>query len=573
MAAERRLHVSLPVDNPMTPTMRSAPERGTVLRPQGWALHTRILAALLVVGALLVGVVAAAVVLQLETRRLQQDVVGDYYNSLRISQNYFIGMLDAETSVRGYALGGDADLLLPLSQSGQPWSHPISAQVLRTLPKETKAVASMRLAEQAALAWYQQWARPTIEQVRRGEPVTTAQVMVGKQLFDGFRTNYNTYIGMLRPNRQAEAQHLHGVTNLLFGAVLACALIAVLGSLALWFLLRRWVSRPVGYLAKEARIVSGGDLGHQVSGLGPPEFVLLSADVEAMRRRLVAQIGAVEEASGEVASARARLEEQTLELQRSNRELEQFAYVASHDLQEPLRKVASFCQMLQRRYAGQLDDRADQYIHFAVDGAKRMQQLINDLLEFSRVGRVSTPRVDVDLMDCLRNALFSLETAREESGAQITWDELPTVHGEAPLLTQLLQNLLGNAIKFHSQEPPRIRLGVVQSGDFWEFSCTDNGIGIEPEYADRVFLIFQRLHPKEVYSGTGIGLAMCKKIVEYHGGRIWVEESPSTPGTTMRWTLPVISTTGVTAETTTETPTGTADPAAVDALPAVGSAS
>ncbi len=158
------------------------------------------------------------------------------------------------------------------------------------------------------------------------------------------------------------------------------------------------------------------------------------------------------------------LEEQTQELQRSNRELEQFAYVASHDLQEPLRKVASFCQMLQRRYSGQLDERADQYIHFAVDGAKRMQQLINDLLEFSRVGRLTTPRIDVDLMDCLRNGLFNLETAREEAGAEVTWDELPHVLGEGPLLTQLLQNLIGNAIKFRSAEPPRVHLACATPG-------------------------------------------------------------------------------------------------------------
>jgi light-regulated signal transduction histidine kinase (bacteriophytochrome) len=204
--------------------------------------------------------------------------------------------------------------------------------------------------------------------------------------------------------------------------------------------------------------------------------------------------------------------------------------------------VVSFCQMLQWRYIGQLDDRADQYIHFAVDGAKRMQQLINDLLEFSRVGRLNTPRIDVDLMACLNNALFSLQGAIEESGAQVTSDELPHVLGESPLLTQLLQNLIGNGIKFHSDQPPRIHLGVREDGAFWEFWCTDNGIGIEAEYAERVFLIFQRLHAKESYSGTGIGLAMCKKIVEHHGGRIWVDEpvaGAEQTGTTVRFTLPM----------------------------------
>jgi light-regulated signal transduction histidine kinase (bacteriophytochrome) len=268
--------------------------------------------------------------------------------------------------------------------------------------------------------------------------------------------------------------------------------------------------------------------------------VALGRDVDAMRRRLVDQIAAVAEAGREIADARARLEEQAAELQRSNRELEQFAYVASHDLQEPLRKVASFCQLLEKRYSGQLDERADQYIAFAVDGAKRMQRLINDLLEFSRVGRLVSEVSDVDLEECLGMALANLESLREEAAAEITWDTLPHVRGEAPLLTQLLQNLVGNALKFQAEgRPCRIRIEAVRNGAEWEFSCADNGIGIEPEYADRVFVIFQRLHPKDVYGGTGIGLAMCKKIVEYHGGRIWVDPEVA-EGATIRWTLPAI---------------------------------
>jgi signal transduction histidine kinase len=366
-------------------------------------------------------------------------------------------------------------------------------------------------------------------------------VAAGKKLFDQFRDDYDVYIGELRQGRQEARNHLSLMTNLLFVAVIASALIAAIGGIVLWYLMRRWVSKPVVHLASEARVVSDGELRHEVSTFGPPEFIQLGLDVEAMRERLVAQIAAVETAGQEVAQARAALEEQAQELQRSNRELEQFAYVASHDLQEPLRKVASFCQMLERRYKGQLDERADQYIHFAVDGAKRMQQLINDLLEFSRVGRLSTPQIDVDLMECLRNGLFNLQVAREESDAEVTSDDLPHVLGEAPLLTQLLQNLIGNAIKFHSDQPPKVHVGVRRDGDDWQFWVSDNGIGIEPEYAERVFLIFQRLHAKETYGGTGIGLAMCKKIVEHHGGRIWVDEStPGAPGTTVRFTLPVV---------------------------------
>jgi signal transduction histidine kinase len=498
-------------------------------------LHSRIAVALLVVGALLVGVVAASAVLLVQIRSSQDHVVGDYYYALRTSQDYYIRLIDSETAVRGYALSSDPSMLDSLKSADEPWARPISPAIGKALPEETQLLAVLAKVETAVDEWYRQWAEPTMRRTA-GSTAPTTSVAQGGALFDRVQVDYAQYIAMLRGARDTAASHLMLLSNLLFEAVLASALIAVLGGLVLWFLMRQWVSRPVAQLAAEARTVSDGDLGHGVAVSGPPEFVRLGEDVEAMRERLVAQIGAFEAAGREVASAQATLEEQTLELQRSNRELEQFAYVASHDLQEPLRKVASFCQLLERRYAGQLDERADQYIHFAVDGAKRMQQLINDLLEFSRVGRLSTPSVDVELMDCLHNALANLEAAREESGAEVTWDELPRVRAEAPLLTQLLQNLIGNAIKFRSEAPPRIHLGVRREGDYWQFSCSDNGIGIEPEYAERVFLIFQRLHPKEEYSGTGIGLAMCKKIVEHLGGRIWLE--PTTPGANLCWTLP-----------------------------------
>jgi light-regulated signal transduction histidine kinase (bacteriophytochrome) len=237
-----------------------------------------------------------------------------------------------------------------------------------------------------------------------------------------------------------------------------------------------------------------------------------------------------------VTAAERRLVAQARELQRSNADLEQFAYVASHDLQEPLRKVASFCQLLERRYSDQLDERGLQYLNFAVDGAKRMQVLINDLLAFSRVGR-STVLVPVDLDDALADARTALAMSISESHAIVSSDPLPTVLGDRGLLAQLLQNLVGNAIKFRSDERPTVHIGVTDEDDHWELCCSDNGIGIEPEYAERVFVIFQRLHPKEEFAGTGIGLALCKRIVEHHGGTIWLDTSV-TSGTTMRWTVP-----------------------------------
>jgi light-regulated signal transduction histidine kinase (bacteriophytochrome) len=259
--------------------------------------------------------------------------------------------------------------------------------------------------------------------------------------------------------------------------------------------------------------------------------VELGGEIDGMRLRIVQELTTVE-------AAHRQLEAQALELQRSNAELEQFAYVASHDLQEPLRKVASFCQALERRYRGQLDERADQYIDFAVDGAKRMQILINDLLAFSRVGRSGAERELVDLGDVLAEVKRSLSTALEETSATVLADGLPRVRGERTLLVSLFQNLLSNAMKFRGAEPPVIRLAARREHDLWHFGCTDNGIGIDPEYADRIFVIFQRLHTKEAYPGTGIGLAMCRKIVEYHGGRMWLDPTHS-PGAQFRFTLPI----------------------------------
>jgi len=230
------------------------------------------------------------------------------------------------------------------------------------------------------------------------------------------------------------------------------------------------------------------------------------------------------------------------ELAASNAELEQFAYIASHDLQEPLRKVSSFTQLLRRRYGGQLDARADQYIDFAVDGATRMQQLINDLLTFSRVGRGSVDQSTVFGADeALDDALAALAPAIEETGAQIERSPLPRVRGERSLIAAVFQNLVGNAIKFtRAGEAPHVKITSRRDGDHWEFECVDHGIGIDADYAERIFMIFQRLHPKDVYPGTGIGLAMCRKIVEYHGGTIWLAPGDGN-GATFRFTLPALS--------------------------------
>jgi light-regulated signal transduction histidine kinase (bacteriophytochrome) len=242
------------------------------------------------------------------------------------------------------------------------------------------------------------------------------------------------------------------------------------------------------------------------------------------------------------------LAQKTRELVRSNKELVEFAYVASHDLQEPLRMIAGYTQLLARRYQGRLDAEADEFIQYAVDGATRLQVLINDLLAYSRVGTQGKPFTATNCSEVLNRALDNLKIALDESGAVVRHCELPSVMADGTQLTQLFQNLISNAIKFRNKQPPEIQIAVERkpddaappttpASDVWHFCVRDNGIGIEPQYFERIFIIFQRLHGRDEYPGTGIGLAICKKIVERHGGRIWVESAPG-KGASFHFTLP-----------------------------------
>ena len=416
----------------------------------------------------------------------------------------------------GLAEQRSADKDLTTRLSGQPHLAALVAQ-----------------AEKSGADWQNEYAIPLIANLKSHHTayVTKKSLARGKQLFDQLRTQFSTLGAALSASRHSTGDGLKSATTDLIVALSIGAGVILVAGIALERALRLWVTDPLFRLGADARQVASGDLAHPIDVSGPPEVVHLSLDVEAMRRRIVNDLAEVERAHAE-------LDRRNADLARSNVELEQFAYVASHDLQEPLRKVTSFAQLLQQRYEGQLDERADQYIEFAVDGAKRMQALINDLLVFSRVGRTTERFVEVDNNTLVSAALSNLGQVVEESDARVEVGPLPTVVGDPVLLTAVWQNLIGNSIKFRSSEPPHIQIRAERRTDDWLLTVTDDGIGIEPRFADKIFVIFQRLHSREAYGGTGIGLALCKKIVEFHGGAIWVDtDRPS--GTRMCFTLPV----------------------------------
>jgi signal transduction histidine kinase len=442
-------------------------------------------------------------------------------------------LINQETGIRGYGLSGQKAFLEPYTQGLADEKSAVDR--LRTLLAGDRAAnADLNRVLTRAQAWQTVIAEP----VATAPPgMATSRALLsadqGKAEFDAFRAAAATQQDHLlaeRDSARASLQHISTLRNWVFTAIaVVILLLAALISEAL----RRGVTKPLEALSEDVRRVSDGEFDHPVdSTSGPADLRLLASDVEGMRRRLAEELAFSNQ-------ARQRLDEQAADLGRSNAELEQFAYVASHDLQEPLRKVASFCQLLQRRYADKLDERADQYIAFAVDGANRMQTLINDLLAFSRVGRVNASYASVDLEEVLDTTLESIGIAVEESGAVVTHDPLPTLTVDPTQMGMLLQNLITNAIKFRAPDrPPLVHLSAERGSDAWHFAVTDNGIGISPEYADRVFVIFQRLHTRDAYPGNGIGLAMCKKIVEYHGGTIAVDGDRPT-GTRINFTLPL----------------------------------
>src|SRR5690625_2365178 len=500
-------------------------------------MQSRLRTAILVTGATLGLALLAAVIAFSQLTRYQDEVTGVVFNAVVELEELQSDLVNAESAVRAFALSGDEQLLTAYTDLAYGRPDKVRSGLGAVLPRVPGLTAHFDALAAATDHWRAGYAKPLFEATRErgGGEVYFEWRTEGEELFAEVRRPLRDALDELIAFRTAGAQSMRTWQQVLLGSVLALAVLGLVAGILVWRYLRQWVIDPLAELASDSRAVAGGALDRPVTVDGPHEIVTLAADVEHMRRHLVTQIATTE-------SARA-------ELEASNRDLEQFAYVASHDLQEPLRKVASFTQLLQRRYGDQLDDRGHQYIEFAADGAKRMQRLIQDLLAFSRLGRGGEERSVVSLDKCLADALIDLSETIAETGAEVSADPLPEVLGHEGILGQLLQNLIGNAIKFRRPDvPPRVHIGVDRVAHEWLLRCSDNGIGIEPRHAERVFTIFQRLHAKDAYGGTGIGLAMCKRIVEYHGGRIWVETRESGKGTTVRWTLPVLGAAGMPIE-------------------------
>ena len=514
------------------------------------------------VGALLaatIGVLLALAILgiglallanrQLEhNRRVLLEQVGPARRAALDLEN---ALVNEETGVRGYVATSQPSFLAPYHSGLQD-----EAAAYASLYAQRGAIGPAITAEvghvhAAARAWRSKFVTPALTHARHGAKVRVAADVRGKDLFDAVRTSLGHLQAMLGHEDTQVRGELDSAASTLQLLLIFAAVSILGGIIGAGVVLRSTILRPLARLGSEARRVAGGEFTTPLAvASGPREIAEVAAEIDAMRERIVAELAAVE-------AAHVQLEGQALELRRSNAELEQFAYVASHDLQEPLRKVASFCQALQLRYGGQLDERADQYIEFAVDGAKRMQVLINDLLAFSRVGRGGRPHELVELDEILAAVRVALAGAIDEQHGRVIADALPAVYGDRSQLTSLFQNLISNAIKFHGSEPPLVRIGARRRGEEWELSFTDNGIGIEREYAERIFLIFQRLHARDAYAGSGIGLALCRKIVEYHGGRIWLDTHHAR-GACFRLTLPIVAPTDTSAAIVTAVPAGSA---------------
>jgi signal transduction histidine kinase len=496
-----------------------------------WTLARRLRAALaalsvllLLAGSLLLFVLRAA-------DRALADQTRRTFPARVAAGQLLTALVNQETGLRGYALTRDRRFLEPYRQ-GLVDEQSARAQLDRYVRPSDPARLALLTVDASVLAWRDQYA--SLRTTQAVDPRTDATIEFGRELFERVRQTYAALDAKLAKQVQT-AQEKADRDRQLVLLVLTIMAVAVAASVvALQRALRSAVLRPMRNLAEQVAVVSRGEHTTPIRPDGPPDLREMGAGVETMRVELVHALAEVEE-------QQRGLERRAAELARSNADLEQFAYVASHDLQEPLRKVASFCQLLEQRYGGQLDERGEQYIAFAVDGAKRMQRLINDLLTFSRVGRTSEGFLPVDVGGVIRRAWRELEARVTDTGGRldVDIDEPLLVLGDAELLRMLMTNLFGNALKYHRDDvAPHVRVEAAVDGGMVCVSVSDNGIGIPSEYAEKVFVIFQRLHGRDEYEGTGIGLALAKKVVEFHGGTIGLQPS-ALGGASVSFTLPL----------------------------------
>jgi signal transduction histidine kinase len=504
-----------------------------VLRgPGGWTLARRLRVALVALALvlLLAGLVLVLVLRQAD-RAVTQQTERTFPARLAASQ-LLTSLVDQETGLRGYALTHDERFLEPY-RKGLVTEQEARARLEGYVRPQDRARLALLTLDAAVTAWRDQYASLRTADIDDGGTDTTIEF--GRELFNRVRETSTALDARLFEQVVAAREERDRDRNLVL-TVLSLMAVAVLAAVvALQRALQSSVLRPMARLAEQVSVVSSGEHSTAIRPDGPPDLKEMGAGVESMRLELVRALADVEQ-------QQRGLERRAAELARSNADLEQFAYVASHDLQEPLRKVASFCQLLEQRYGGQLDERGEQYIAFAVDGAKRMQRLINDLLVFSRVGRTSEGFEPVDLSVVAAKAWRGLDERVEAAAGELQVDLDATaqvVPGDSSLLQMLFSNLFGNALKYRRTDlAPRVVLTSNPEGQMIRVSVADNGIGIPDEYADKVFVIFQRLHGRDEYEGTGIGLALVKKIVEFHGGTIELRPSPL-GGTCVSFTLPL----------------------------------
>ena len=450
------------------------------------------------------------------------DVTAQYRNTAFAVYDLRVALLNIQTGYRGYALSGNRSFLEPyrlgLSESADALQH---LKNLQTFPQQIAAL-------ERSTKLYEVQVASNLELVKVGQalPSDLQELFLReeKRLFDGLRVEFQLLLDqalngffVTRQKVTTGLLWLSWLPWLAFGLLAAAALAVRSG-------LRQLILDPIRKLERAAQGLADGDGSIRLEVRSNDEMGKLSATFN---------------------QTAVTLSLRTAELQRSNRDLEQFAYVASHDLQEPLRMVSSYTQLLGKRYAGKLDERADTYIHYAVDGANRMQALIHDLLKYSRAGTRQAPLLPTSATAVVNDVLRSFELLISESGAQITVGELPEVLADRVQLTQIFQNLIGNALKFRREGVAHNVTLSAEPDDssgraMWRFTVLDNGIGIQKEYFERIFVIFQRLHTREAFSGSGIGLAICQRLIERHGGQIWLESVPD-EGSAFHFTLQAVS--------------------------------